>query len=235
MPRCISTSWPYTSWFGLSDDGGIKAVALLYAGAELPVLLALGPAESEHHAELLRSLLHLLPARFYCHLTPGLEAVLNTAYRLESHGRHLKMTLAGPGSPGTVDTRGAERLQPQDEPDLIAFYADCYPGNWFDPRMLASGEYFAIRQNGRIASVAGIHVYSKTHRVAALGNIATRVELRGQGLGRAVTAALCQDLLKTTDTIGLNVKADNAPAVRCYQQLGFTKNAEYDEYMAVRA
>ena len=113
--------WPYTSWFGLSDDGGIKAVALLYAGTALPVLLALGPAESEHHAELLRSLLHLLPARFYCHLTPGLDAVLNTAYRLESHGRHLKMTLAGPNALPTIDILGAERLGTEDEAELTGF------------------------------------------------------------------------------------------------------------------
>ncbi|MDI6739138.1 MAG: GNAT family N-acetyltransferase [Candidatus Edwardsbacteria bacterium] len=226
--------WPHTSWYGLQENGGIKSIALLYAGTELPVLLALGPAGSDYYVKLLESIRHLLPGRFYCHLTPGLDEALKKTYHLEFHGRHLKMTLTKSESLQSINVSVVERLKAKDETELFEFYKNCYPGNWFDPRMLESGEYFGIRQNGRLASVAGIHVYSRQYKVAALGNIATRAELRGQGLGRAATAALCLNLQKSCDFIGLNVKKDNAPAIRCYQQLGFTPTAEYDEYLAAR-
>ena len=79
-----------------------------------------------------------------------------------------------------------------------------------------------------------MHVYSAAYRVAALGNIATAPAHRRQGLGRAVTAAVCQSLLATVDVIGLNVLADNAAARRCYEGLGFTDVCEYDEVLLER-
>jgi predicted GNAT family acetyltransferase len=97
--------------------------------------------------------------------------------------------------------------------------------------MLETGCYFGVRRNGEIASVAGIHVYSPRYRAAALGNITTRPADRGQGLGTQVTARVCQELRKTTDTIGLNVRADNVPALATYTRLGFRPTAAYDEYM----
>ncbi len=78
---------------------------------------------------------------------------------------------------------------------------------------------------------AGVHVYSSSYRVAALGNIATDSAWRGQGLAQRATAQLCRWLLDTVDTIGLNVNADNAAAIACYRKLGFEVAAEYDEAM----
>src|SRR5438093_529591 len=82
--------------------------------------------------------------------------------------------------------------------------------NWFDPRMLETGHYYGIRQDGTLLSIAGVHVYSPRYRVAALGNITTRPAARGHGLATLVTAKLCQELLRSVDEIGLNVRADNA-------------------------
>ena len=85
-------------------------------------------------------------------------------------------------------------------------------------------------------------MYSPQYGVAALGNITTLPEYRGQGLGTLVTARVCRELLKSSGSydrrhsydrriIGLNVRADNAPAIRCYHNLGFEKVAEYEEWM----
>ena len=79
-----------------------------------------------------------------------------------------------------------------------------------------------------------MHVYSAAYRVAALGNIATAPARRRRGLGRVVTAAVCQSLLASVDVIGLNVLADNAAARRCYEGLGFTDVCEYDEVLLER-
>ena len=115
---------------------------------------------------------------------------------------------------------------------MLRFYEAHYPGNWFEPGMLATGHYYALRGPGGLLGVGGVHVYSPRYRVAALGNIAMHSQRRGQGLGRALVAELCRRLLETVDHIGLNVKADNAPAIRCYESVGFEVTDPYEEYLA---
>ncbi len=132
-----------------------------------------------------------------------------------------------------VDTIDISRVIPltvSDLPALQALYQASYPVNSFDPRMLETGYYYGIRRGSDIISVAGIHVYSQRYKVAALGNVTTHPEFRGQGLGTAVCAKLCQALLHTVDHIGLNVKADNMSAISAYRRLGFEVVAEYGEY-----
>jgi predicted GNAT family acetyltransferase len=114
--------------------------------------------------------------------------------------------------------------------EALAFYEQSYPGNWFDARMLETGRYYGLWDAGRLVSVAGVHVYSRRYRVAALGNIATDPAHRRKGYGTLVTAQLCRTLLGETDHIGLNVKADNEAAMRCYQRLGFEIVAPYGEF-----
>lgn len=96
--------------------------------------------------------------------------------------------------------------------------------------MLLTGQYFGVRHHGRLVSIAGVHVYSASYRVAALGNITTHPDERGKGFARAVTARLCQHLAESVDFIGLNVKSDNQPALALYQTLGFRISAEYGEF-----
>ena len=76
-----------------------------------------------------------------------------------------------------------------------------------------------------------VHVYSPTYRIAALGNITTDPQFRGRGYARIVAGSLCRHLLQSVEHVGLNVKSDNLPAIRCYQSLGFENCAEYEETM----
>lgn len=225
--------WPYTTWYASQAGGQVGALFMLYSGGSLPVVLALAGAGPglERLRALLEASLPLLPRRFYCHLTPGLDKVLSGEYRLEPHGRYLKMALTDPSCLGAIDTAPVIPFAPSNAEDLRRYYDAAYPGNWFDPRMLETGCYYGIRRDGQIASVAGVHVYSPRTRAAALGNISTAPAYRGQGLGKQVTARLCQELRKTVDHIGLNVYAGNATAQAVYARLGFTTIAEYDEFM----
>jgi len=224
--------FPFITWYAGEYNGEIKAIALLYRGTELPVLLALDDPGSVFMQGLLNELKDKLPERFYCHLTAGYEKLLEDRYSMEPHGTHHKMTLTDKARLDAVAGSGAVQLDAQDKGEIFEFYSSAYPDNWFDVRMLETGQYFGIRENGRLASIAGIHVYSPKYKVAALGNIATLPECRGKGLGTKVTAALCRNLLRTVDIIGLNVKSDNADAIRCYQKLGFEITGEYNEFMA---
>jgi ribosomal protein S18 acetylase RimI-like enzyme len=224
--------WPWTSWYGLVADGQIRAIALLYRGLTTPTLLALADAELPELEELVRDLCARLPGRFYTHVSPGLAEVLRQRYQLEAHGLHDKMVLKDASRVAVAQTGGIVALTPQDAPRVMELYDRSYPGNWFEPQMLDTGQYFGLEEAGRLVSIAGVHVYSPTYRVAALGNIATDPDFRGRGYARAVTAALCHNLFRTVEQIGLNVKSDNEPAIACYRGLGFQRCAQYEEYLA---
>ncbi|HEY0700090.1 MAG TPA: GNAT family N-acetyltransferase [Micromonospora sp.] len=223
--------WPYTSWFRHGD-----AVALLYHGASPPTLLAMdSPANADQLRTLLAGLVELLPRAFYAHLSPGLEPVLTGVYHADPGGRHLKYALTDPGrldaAPGTPAGTTVTPLTGADLAELEKLYQTAYPGNWFDPRMLETGHYLGVRRGGELLAVAGVHVWSPTWRVAALGNVTTHPRARGEGLATVAVAALCRRLLATVDHVTLNVKADNAAAIAVYTRLGFTPVAEYDEVM----
>ncbi|GIF76936.1 GNAT family N-acetyltransferase [Asanoa siamensis] len=211
--------WPWTTWYRVGDT-----LALLYHALPTPTLLAFGPAAPL--ATLLDAMSPVLPRRFHAHLSLGAGDALAPAYtRVLDGGPHHKMALAG----APVGPAEGEPLSPADEPELTALYADAYPENWFDRRMLETGQYVGVRRAGRIVAVAGVHVWSPTYRVSAIGNVTVHPDHRGQGLAQRVTAALCHRLRATTDVITLNVKADNTAAITAYRRIGFTVIGDYEE------
>ena len=222
--------WPFTLWYGLEDEAGLCAVALLYLGQTLPTLLGLS-ATPKPMIQLIEAMEHLLPREFYAHLSPGVESYLTTNWNLESQGAHHKMALRDRDAPAAVDCTGVVPLGSDDLDEILDFYQRSYPGNWFDPRMLETGQYFGVREEADLVSIAGIHVYSPKYRVAALGNVATSPARRNMGYARRVTAKLCTSLSREVDHVGLNVRADNASALACYRELGFETVASYGEFL----
>lgn len=220
--------WPYTTWYGLEEDEQVKEIALLYTGLQLPILLGITD-ELAAMRVLLQGLLPLLPRRFYSHLSGDLARTLAGTYRFDSQGPHYKMALVDPSRLEMVDTSEVVPLYVADVEELQALYHVSYPDNSFDPRMLETGYYYGIRRDGRLVAVAGIHVYSQRYKVGVLGNVTTHPDYRGQGLAKAACAKLCVEMLKTVDSIGLNVLADNASAIAAYRRLGFEVVGEYEE------
>jgi len=225
--------WQNTLWYALKTGNQIQAIALLYTEFPCPVLHALSE-QPQPMQELLRSILHLLPKQFYAHLSPGVEEVFEGQYRIQPFGKHYKMALNNSSALSGADCSQVVRMTENDLDEILQLYEEAYPGNWFQPRMLKTGQYFGIRISDRLVSIAGIHVYSKKYSVAALGNIVTHPDYRDRGLGKSVTARLCQSLRqKRIDHIGLNVKADNAIAISLYKNLGFEIVSHYYECMIV--
>ena len=226
--------WPYTYWYGLEDNGEIKSAVCVYMGSELSTILALSD-EISAISELLRSILTFLPCRFFAHLSPGLEKILADRYEFEDAYPHYKMALTDSSRLETEETSRAEILGTEDIPRLLELYNDSYPGNWFEPSRLSLNRYYGIKDGGRLICAAGTHVYSPECRVAAVGNIATRPEYRGTGLGAAVTAALSKQLLSEGLRVGLNVRTDNDAAVACYKKIGYSIHCRFNEYTMRRA
>jgi ribosomal protein S18 acetylase RimI-like enzyme len=220
--------WPSTRWYRLA---GGDQVALLYDAPGLPVLLAQSrPEAAAELRRLVAELAPVIPERAYAHVTDGVESALEPACEIAYHGRHLKMALTEPAPLDAVTgTQEAKPLTVADRDDMERLYARSYPGNWFDPRMLETGQYVGIRREGILVAIAGVHVYSAVHRVAALGNVTTDPAHRGRGLATTAVAALCHRLAPSVDHIGLNVEADNDAAVGLYRGLGFSVVRDYHE------
>lgn len=221
--------WPYTRWFGWEADGRLAQLALLYTQPEIPVLIAIAEEPLSAMEELLGAVRDALPPALYVHATAPLLDTLAERYAIDEAHPHLKLAL-GRGDLVAQNSEAVDLLGVADLDEIEAFYESAYPGTWFVPRLLATGRYVGIRRNGRLVCVAGVHVHSPTWRVAALGNVATLPESRGTGLARVACAALCRMLFDDgIETIALNVRADNAAAIRAYTQLGFEPAATYTE------
>jgi ribosomal protein S18 acetylase RimI-like enzyme len=225
--------WSRTSYYGIQDKGGLSDVFLIYRGYGLPVLLAMGP-EGYLKGDSQEQLEKLLPDEFYAHLSPGLEDSLGKQFSLQSHGLHYKMALSEPSLLMGIPAENTVHLKPEDLPELMSLYLESYPDNAFDPLLLSRGKYIGYRTSNRLVSAAGVHVYSPSYRVAALGNITTHPDFRNKGFARVVTARLCQELAEEVDFIGLNVKSANQAAVHLYQSLGFKIAEKYGEFSLKR-
>ena len=222
--------WPHTTWYRHGES-----VALVYHGTGLPILLALdSPERVNHLAELVDGLAFLLPQRLYAHVSVGVEGVLGKHFRLEPGGLHHKMALTDPEKLERCASAG-EVLTAEDLTALTQLYFSGYPKNVFDPRLLRTGQYVGLKRGGRLVAAAGVHIWSPAQRVATLGNVVTHPDLRGQGLGTAVVAAVCRRLLPTVEVIALNVKADNASAIALYTRLGFSRVGDFHELNAFPA
>ena len=227
--------WSDTRWFALRSDGKIAALCLLLDKLALPILYAVSPPRDPATRSLLEWLRPSLPERVFATPGVGLSDVFAPAFAVHSHGEHQKMCLESPARLSAQDPPGIERLGPGHFDELRSFYArDAYlpeerGGRFFESYMLEIGPWFGIREAGRLVSVAGVHVVSARTSVAALGGIATRPDRRGRGLARAVTARLCRELCKQVELVALNVAAANAPAIRCYESLGFRSVCRYEE------
>ena len=219
--------WPRTTWWAAVPCDEIAALALLYRGPSIATLLVLERGDVAAARWLLGALSQKLAEPFYAHFSPGLADALGDRERT-LHGAHRKMTLR---TLPEVEPAGVDRLGAGDRIALQDLYARAYPSNWFDPRMLETGEYFGVRQSNRIIAVAGVQVVSPGQGVAALGNIVTDPDHRRRGLARRCTAAVCRLLLRRVDIVALNVATDNEGAIACYRELGFENTAPYEEWM----
>jgi ribosomal protein S18 acetylase RimI-like enzyme len=103
-------------------------------------------------------------------------------------------------------------------------------GGAFSPSQVTQGVFYSIEQDGRLISVAGTHLVSQAYGIGAIGNVMTHPDCRGRGYATLTTQAVCDELIRRgIHTIVLNVRQDNAPAVRVYEKLGFGQYCPFYE------
>jgi ribosomal protein S18 acetylase RimI-like enzyme len=205
---------------------GDEAVVLSYSGFDPPVLFAAGaPGEAG------RLLAQLPPGRYLFTLMATHRALLEDRI-LESRETIMwRMVLRSEAFDAAL-ARDAEALSIDDLQEVQALFdAHSDRPDAFDPGQLADGAFFGLKDKDQLVAVAGTHVVSGKRALAAVGNVFTHPDHRGRGLATITTAAVVQELLRRPGmrTIVLNVARDNAPAVRCYERLGFWPFCAYHE------
>jgi len=210
----------------------IRDVILVYTGLATPSVQAFGVSGLTD--DLVVEMLDLLPNKFYCHFQRHTGDMLVGQYNEQPLGTHLKMKLESFKPVNTCCHASIICLNSAHERQLCALYDTAYPGNYFDARMLATGKYLGILEDGELRAVSGVHVCSDEYGIAVLGNIATHPSHRGKGLATALTSKLVAGLVEEGKLICLNVKNDNLPAIHCYEKLGFKRVHEYQEALFER-
>lgn len=230
----------YCAWWVASRDGVDRSVVLVYTGFSAPVVLTFG--ETAGIAAIFAADLDGIPQRALVHLLPEHLAVVDQYFHLERLRPMLRMGLRaghfrphmGPIPPGYT---APNRLSHRDTGDIMALF-QFYPDHFFEPHQLTAGHYYGVRvegDEGRLLAVAGIHVVSKSDRVAAIGNIVTNPDHRGRGLSTLCTSMLVMSLLdEGVELLALNVERKNVSAVRVYEKLGFREHVTYLEGFLVR-
>lgn len=218
------------------DRPHIQDVILLYSGLATPTVLAFGL--TDFFKGLLEEMLEIAPRKFHGHFQSQHRNLFEAAgYHLIPYGSAWKMHYQGrAGTPvGSHDEdSNIVRLGTDHENELRKLYTRAYPDNYFDTRMLKTGKYLGYIDGGRIVAVTGVHVDSDEYKICCLGNIVTDTNYRGKGLATVLTGRLVDELVSEGKTVCLNVMADNAPAIRCYEKLGFVKVHEYEEALFER-
>ena len=220
---------PYTTWYGAGGVGELRALVLVYTGLSLPVLITCGDDIG------LRAVLEQygrdLPRRAMLHMPVEHLEVVNNRRLQEALRPMVRMGMAvdrfkpvNGSSEYVVRRLGMADIGAIME--LFAFYRD----NFFEPAQLSTGHYYGIELDGRLASVAGVHVFSPQVGVACVGNIVTHPDFRGRGLSTECTSFLCSKLADSGVRIfALNVERSNASAIRVYQKIGFSEHSTYLE------
>lgn len=84
--------------------------------------------------------------------------------------------------------------------------------------------FLGIKEGKDFSAVGGYHFYDP--KLVELGNIVTRLDCRGRGLAKLITSELTYLGKKLSPDVYLGVLADNLPAVRVYEGLGYVIIAE---------
>lgn len=79
--------------------------------------------------------------------------------------------------------------------------------------------FFGIKEGEDFVAVGGYHFYDS--QLIEIGNIVTRIDYRGRGLAKLITSELTHHGKNLAPNVYLGVLADNIPAVRVYEDLGY--------------
>jgi ribosomal protein S18 acetylase RimI-like enzyme len=215
--------WPQSLFYGALKDGRLDSVVLFYRGFD-PVVLAMF-GEPDGARAILADV--VLPDEIYYVVPEELGGPLSERYMCPD--RHTEWRMVLDARAFNAPTLDAVRPIGPEQADLLAalYRRAAAPGEEivaFSPWQIAHGVFYGMWAEGALVATAGTHVWSQAEGVAAIGNVFTQPEYRGRGYATACTGAVMRDALAAgLDTVILNVRENNASAIRVYEKLGLRR------------
>ena len=204
-----------STWVGAEEAGRLQALALHFRGLKLPALFLMGDPNG------LRAILEntICPEQAYLTCRTEHLAMTHDFYAWDETIPMWRMVLE---PVNFQPTKGdCVRLTPAHSNQLTELYT-LGGGIGFSTTQVQYGFFFGIFVERKLVAVAGTHLISANYGVAAVGNVFTHPDFRGQGYGTATSNAVVSELLEIgIPDIILNVGQDNSSAIRIYEQLGF--------------
>jgi GNAT superfamily N-acetyltransferase len=148
---------------------------------------------------------------------------LEKSYKVITKTPELKMVLSVEDIPECQIDSSRYRLERLTLDDLvqICHLYGLVPAMAWTPKVLTYGPYFGIYCDDTLVSIGGVHFTSKW--VAEIGNVVTHFKHLRQNLAYSCTKAVADNIRNACQYIFLCVFADNAPAIRLYEKMGFVK------------
>jgi GNAT superfamily N-acetyltransferase len=215
-------------WWTASRGDTIVAAALVVEALAFRPCFATG--ETEALAAIFRE--GVREPRLVISTPPAGRVAVDAAYRFERLDRMHRMAVDAPTFQPRV-THTVTRLGPEELEDVVDLYGHA-SRSYFTLDRMEREIYFGIYSGTTLVSAAGTHVRSKRSRLAAVGNVLTRVAYRGRGMATSVTSAVTTAALEQHVDVVLNVRQDNSPAIAVYKRLGYWTHAPFVEGPAVR-
>jgi len=154
---------------------------------------------------------------------PAGEAVLFRADAIEVPAG-WSLEYAGVGNQLVLDSLvevadvEAELLGEDDVPDMLELIAATTPGP-FRPRTVTLGDYWGVRDEGRLVAMAGERV--RLDGWTEVSAVCTHPDARGRGLAASLTQRVARGIEVRGDVPILHVAEGNDGARRIYERLGF--------------
>lgn len=119
--------------------------------------------------------------------------------------------------PQLADER-IQKLADADAADMLELATLTKPGP-FTMRALALGDFWGIRQDGRLIAMSGERL--KVEGMTEVSGVCTHPDCRGQGLGKLMTLYAAGRIAARGETPFLHTYASNAAAIGLYEKIGF--------------
>ncbi|MEZ4862033.1 MAG: GNAT family N-acetyltransferase [Caldilineaceae bacterium] len=225
---------PYCHWSVVDDERG-AAATLLFTALQPPILVMTGAQPATGAA--LRAM--SLPDTLFVSVRRQNFALVEALYEFgDKVYPMVRMALPSGLAITRPTVANLIRLTRHDSERISALYQHGGPftPDYFDPYQLDDGVFYGVEDNaGALIAVGGTHIITWTDKMAAIGNMYTHPEHRGQGHARAVLGAIIAELqAQDITTIVLNVDERNDDARRIYERYGFTPHCTYIEAEGVR-
>jgi len=225
---------PHTHWY-VSQSADGDGLALIFTALTPPIVVTVGPAAAVSAALAQAA----LPDQVFISAREEHYAPLAAFYDFGDRAHPMwRMTPTDASKVTFPSLPGLVRLNIDDSERLTQLYR--YGGefapSFFEPYQLRDGVYFGIvATDGSLVAAGGTHILERQVGIAAIGNIYTRPNQRGQGYGGAVFQAIVATLVAEHFTnIFLNVDQRNQGARKLYEHYGFAIYCPFLEGVGIK-